>query len=228
MSKPLDGWTLVFDLDGTLVETAPDLLSALNATLTHMQLLPVEMSVIRPLISEGAMVMLRAGITHQGGDPDAQDLKPHWNYFIDYYSRNIAVDSHLFDGAEQALQALSAKGATLAICTNKTQNLAERVLHELGVAACFKAVVGADAVPNRKPHGDHILLTINAAGGLPAKAIMIGDSPTDEKAARNAGLPFIFVPFGYASEQADRLGNNATAVVTHFSDLVSSVLAIAA
>lgn len=228
MSKPLDGWTLVFDLDGTLVETAPDLLSALNATLIHMHLLPVEMSVIRGLISEGAMVMLRSAIAHQGKDPDAQDLQPYRTFFIDYYSRHIAVDSHLYAGAEQALRELSAKGATLAVCTNKTQKLAEQVLHELEIAACFKSIIGADAVPNRKPHGDHILLTLNAAGGLPAKAIMIGDSPTDEKAARNAGLPFIFVPFGYASEQADQLSKKATAVVTHFSDLVSSVLAITA
>lgn len=226
MNKPLQGWTILFDLDGTLVETAPDLLAALNHVLESLTLRPVEIEAVRGLIGLGAKAMLRRGAALQNRDLPEDTMDRLWHEFIAYYSKNIAVGSHAFEGVEDALAMLEELGAILAVCTNKPQALSEQLLSALGLSQRFAAIVGSDSVPDKKPHRDHILLTVNAAEGIPTKAIMVGDSRTDEKAARNAGLPFIFVPFGYETETAEQIG--ADAVVTHYSDLVSSILALAA
>ena len=129
-------------------------------------------------------------------------LRSLWEPFIAHYKANITAESRLFPGCYDTLLALEDAGATLAVCTNKIKKLADQVLDELAIADIFEACFGADSVPQRKPHGDHILLTIEAAGGDTKRAIMIGDSQTDEKAAQNAGLPFIFVPLVTVQVQA--------------------------
>ena len=201
MSKPFDGWTIVFDLDGTLVNTAPDLLEALNHVLTNADLTPVTLDTIATMIGHGARAMIVKGLLA--------------------HAANIADHSHAFDGVVEAMTTLSAGGATLAVCTNKKQALTDQLLAELDLTRYFAAIVGADSVPNRKPDGDHILRTIEAAGGSPERALMIGDSRTDERAARNAGLPFIFVPFGYEEESPQQLEPDI--VLEHYSRLVSVV-----
>ena len=221
MTGKFNGWTIVFDLDGTLVNTAPDLLRALNHVLEQIALNPVDLDTIATMIGEGAKAMIRKGVASQGAALTEDAVETHFQAFLAYYADNIAVGSHPFEGAVAALDHLRDEGAVLAVCTNKTQALSDRLLAALGIADRFKCVVGADSVPQRKPNGDHILLTINAAGGIPARAIMVGDSRTDERAARNAGLPFVFVPFGYEAETVDQIG--ADAVVYHYSEL-SSVL----
>lgn len=215
------GWTIVFDLDGTLVNTAPDLLGALNHVLTRQGLQPVDLPTINTMIGHGAKAMIKQGMASQGARATDAEMTELFQQFLSYYADNIAIGSHPFDGLGAALDELDAGGAILTVCTNKTQALSDRLLHALDLHKRFVTVVGADSVPDRKPHGDHILLTINAADGLPSKSIMIGDSRTDERAARNAGLPFVFVPFGYEAETAEQIG--ADAVVTHYSEL-SSVL----
>lgn len=224
MDKPLDGWTIVFDLDGTLVETAPDLLEALNHVLAIEGLAPVELDAIREMIGHGAKAMIRQGASSQSVDLSDKRIDTLWTEFISYYAAHIAIGSHAFEGVTDALLTLQNKGATLCVCTNKTQALSDQLLSALMLDGFFACIVGADSVPDRKPNGDHILRTITAAGGSNTHAIMVGDSRTDERAARNAELPFIFVPFGYEAESVDQIG--ADAVVTHFSDLVSTVLAL--
>lgn len=226
MTKSLEGWTVVFDLDGTLVETAPDLLSALNHVLVAEGLAPVDLQTIRQMIGHGAKAMIRTGATAQGADLNEQRIDVLWHDFIRYYSENIAVGSHPFDGVINALDDLRASGATLCVCTNKTQSLADQLLQTLNLETYFAAIIGADSVPARKPDGDHILRTLKAANISAGKAIMVGDSRTDERAARNAGLPFIFVPFGYETETADQIA--ADALISHYSELMSAVLAISA
>lgn len=226
MTKSLDGWTIVFDLDGTLVETAPDLLSALNHVLVAEGLEPVDLKTIRQMIGHGAKAMIRTGAAAQGADLNEHRVEELWHDFIGYYSENIAVGSHPFDGVVNALKDLRAGGATLCICTNKTQALADQLLSTLNLENYFSAIIGADSVPERKPSGDHILLTLKAADMSAERAIMVGDSRTDERAARNAGLPFIFVPFGYETETADQIAADAN--VSHYSELMPAVLAITA
>ncbi|MEZ5997894.1 MAG: HAD hydrolase-like protein [Hyphomonas sp.] len=221
MTKWLDGWTIVFDLDGTLVDTAPDLLGALNHVLEHAGLEPVELSLIATMIGHGARAMIEKGLTHRGVTPEEPVLDAYFKRFLVYYSQHIAEGSRPFDRAEDVLDALALDGALLAVCTNKKQDLTDQLLQALGLAPRFAAVLGADSVPHRKPDGDHIVRTVIAAGGDPARAIMVGDSRTDERAARNAGLPFIFVPFGYEAESVDEIG--ADAVITHYSELPSAL-----
>ena len=219
MSKRFDGWTIVFDLDGTLVNTAPDLLEALNHVLTHADLAPVTLDTIATMIGQGARAMIVKGLLAHGVTPSDSDLDDFLAQFLTYYAANIADHSHPFEGAVESLKDLSDRGATLAVCTNKTQALTDQLLADLDLTRHFTAIVGSDSVPNRKPDGDHILRTIEAAGGSAGRAVMVGDSRTDERAARNAGLPFIFVPFGYEQESPEQLKPDF--VLTHYSGLVS-------
>ena len=224
--QPLAGWTIVFDLDGTLVESAPDLLQALNHTLATLDLPPVELADIRTMIGHGAKAMITKGLERDGRSVEAAEMDRLWSIFITYYRANISRDSYVFDGVVPALEQLQGLGATLAVCTNKTQALCDQLLRELDLFDVFESTVGADSVPAKKPDGGHILAAIQQAGGDPARAIMVGDSRTDEKAALNAGLPFLFIPFGYETEAADEI--HSAGIVHHYSELVSSVLAVRA
>lgn len=226
MTFDFKGWTLVFDLDGTLVETAPDLNAALNHTLSLKGLGPVPLPVIRDMIGDGAMALIRKGHAWHGQDVDESELPRLWQSFIDFYIAHICDTSHLYEGAREALNMLQTTGAVLAVCTNKTQDLAERVLTGLGIANMFTVIVGADAVPSKKPDGDHILRTVERAHGDPAKAIMIGDSATDERAARNAGLPFVFVTFGYG-QMADEPYRRSI-LIDHWSHMITALSTLAA
>ncbi len=219
MTIRFDGWTIVFDLDGTLVNTAPDLLQALNHVLAEASLAPVRLDTIATMIGHGARAMIVKGMTSQGAAPTEEELDGHFSRFLEYYSGNISAHSHPFEGAVEALDRLAELGALLAVCTNKKQDLSDQLLGELGLAPRFRAIVGADSVPIRKPDGGHVINTVIAAGGDPARAIMVGDSRTDERAARNAGLPFVFVPFGYEEETSDQIGPDV--VLNHYSELVS-------
>ena len=225
MSGPLSGWTIVFDLDGTLVDSAPDLMNATNHVLSLAGRRAVTLGEIRHMIGSGAKAMMRQGFALTGEPAEESEIDALWDPFIAHYKANIAVDSAVFPGSEVALKELLELGAVLAVCTNKMEALARQVLDELGVAGYFSACLGADSVPERKPNGDHIMRTIQAVNGDTAKAIMIGDSQTDEKAAQNAGLPFIFVPFGYGPGTQDQV--HAAAVVDDYSAMVSAILQIA-
>ena len=222
MAKQFDGWTIVFDLDGTLVNTAPDLLDALNHVLVEAGLQPVDLSTISTMIGHGAKAMIVKGMAAQGAEPDADRMDALFDQFLAYYEDHIAIESRPFENALDALQTLSDEGAILAVCTNKRQRSTDRLLDALQISEKFSAIVGADSVPDRKPHGDHILLTVDRAGGNRSRAIMVGDSRTDERAARNAGLPFVFVPIGYETETEDEIG--ADAVASNYSELVPALL----
>jgi phosphoglycolate phosphatase len=213
----LAGWTIVFDLDGTLVETAPDLLEALNHTLSGELSSPVKLDAIRPMIGHGARAMLEHALVAEGIAHDDAGLDARLRRFLAYYEANIAEHSRPFEGVEVALARLIERGARLSVCTNKTQALSERLLGALGLDTLFSAIVGADVIPRRKPDAGHVHAAIIRAGGSASRAIMIGDSRTDERAARNAGLAFIFVPFGYEAESASAMA--ADAILEDYSRL---------
>ncbi len=198
MSKPWTGWTLVFDLDGTLVETAPDLHAALNHTLALKNLAPVPIGAIRQMIGDGAKALIRKGLSFNDRAIDEIEIEETlWPAFIEHYLANISRFSEPFEGVEQALESLLQDGATLAVCTNKAQHLAEEVLTGLNMSQYFVATLGGDKASTPKPDGAHVSETIALAGGTDQRAIMIGDSHTDEWAAHACGLPFVFVTFGY-------------------------------
>ncbi|MEL6859596.1 MAG: HAD hydrolase-like protein [Pseudomonadota bacterium] len=226
MRFDFSGWTLVFDLDGTLVETAPDLHAALNHTLATKNLGPVSIETIRMMIGDGAKALIRKGLSHHHMPIDEDEIDSVlWPQFLEHYEANITRLSAPFEDCVACLERLRAAGATLAVCTNKAQGLAEQVLTGLGLAPFFSATVGGDALPVKKPNGDHILETISRAGGTAERAIMIGDSQPDEKAARNAGLPFVFVSFGYgtlSNHPYDRLQS-----VDHCRDLEQTLITLA-
>ncbi|MEE2877387.1 MAG: HAD hydrolase-like protein [Pseudomonadota bacterium] len=220
----LTGWTVVFDLDGTLVDTAPDLHASLNHCLTAAGYEAVPFEAVRGMIGEGAKAMIRKGLSWNGADENNVDIEPMWEAFLDHYRKNICRLSRPFPDAVEVVDDLLAKGATCAVCTNKTQKLAEAVLEELALSTRFGAIVGADSVPAKKPNGDHILRTVGLAHGDKERAIMIGDSLTDERAARDAGLPFVFVTFGYGPGPESDLG---PMTVSSYRDVRSAIDAIA-
>lgn len=205
----LKGFTIAFDLDGTLVDTAPDLAQAMNHVLRSEGLDELEVETVRPLIGRGALALIARGFEAAGRtleDADAERLKAD---FISYYNDNIAVDSRPFDGVGDAIEELLSDEAILVICTNKPQGLSEKLLESLGLDHHFAAIVGADAVVSRKPDPGHVREAISRGGGSLARAAFVGDSETDERAARGSGLPFLLYPHGYRSASLVELAADA-------------------
>ena len=179
------------------------------------------------MIGDGAKAMIRKGLDfHQAPIDQAEIDKTLWPIFLDFYSAHITRLSTQFEDSMSCLSALPQDGATLAVCTNKAQGLAEQVLSGLQMDRQFKAIVGGDELPVKKPNAHHLLETIARSGGNPARAIMVGDSQTDEKAARNAGLPFVFVSFGYGTlsgQPYERLRS-----IDHWRDMQQALSQLAA
>ena len=226
MKRDYAGWTLVFDLDGTLVETAPDLHAALNHTLAFKGLGPVTLDMIRMMIGDGAKALIRKGLTHHEIAIDDDEIeRVLWPIFLDHYSKNIVRHSRPFDAVIDCLDQFKQGGATMAVCTNKAQHLAEMILKGLEIDEYFSSVVGGDALSVKKPDAAHLLTTIAHADGDATRAIMVGDSQTDEKAARNAGLPFVFVSIGYGnlSSQPDERVRS----IDHWRDLPQALSQLA-
>ena len=214
---PLADATIVFDLDGTLVETAPDLMATLNVLLAREDIAPLPMEGARSLIGQGAKALLARGFAAAGRPLAEPRLSRLFDDFIDHYLAHIADESRPFDGAVQALDELQAKGARLAICTNKRTDLSLALLRALGLADRFAAIVGADAAPAPKPDPRHLTTAIERAGGRTDRAVMVGDSASDARAARNAGVPLVLVSFGYTDIPARDLG--ADVLIDHFDEL---------
>ena len=207
----LQNATIVFDLDGTLVDTAPDLTNALNHALGIRALEPVAPSKVREAVGRGAPAMI-----YEALGPDA-DIDGILADFLVHYEANIAAESRPFDGAVAAMDRLAEAGATLAICTNKRERLAVLLLRTLKLDHYFSAIAGRDTLNVAKPDPGHLLGVIAAAGGDPSHAVMVGDSVKDIGAAKAAGIPSIFVSFGYCPPPPE--GPHADAVIDHFADL---------
>jgi len=213
--------TIVFDLDGTLVDTAPDLTNALNDVLTRRGHAPVEAETIRACVGHGARIMIEEALRRTGANDDVDRMLAE---FLVHYEVNIANDSRPFPGAVAALEALAAEGATLAVCTNKREHLSRKLLEQLDLARYFAGLAGRDTFAVSKPDPSHLTGVIALAGGNPYRAIMVGDSETDLRTAKAAGMPAILVSFGYA---ASPLGGVAPeAVIDHFDELPARAAAL--
>jgi phosphoglycolate phosphatase len=189
--------TLVFDLDGTLVDTAPDLIGALNFILEREGMPPVPLHQARTMIGAGARRLLERGLELDGRTMSVADIDRLTADFIDYYGAHIADASRPFEGLEAALDDLAAAGYRLAVCTNKLEWLSKRLLDRLGLSARFAAICGADTFGVSKPDPAILRETVARAGGQMTSAIMVGDAGPDVGVARRAGVPVIGVSFGY-------------------------------
>lgn len=212
----------VFDLDGTLVDTAPDLMASLNGVLASIELPPVTLADTKGIVGQGARAMIERGL-RQLGEPDGKhDLDVLLETFIAHYEQHIAVHSRPYPGLIEALDVLTGRGFALAVCTNKMERLARRLLDELALTERFAAIVGGDTAARPKPAPDPVLLAIEMSGDGPA--VMVGDSIADASSARAAGVPCILVGFGYTDRPAETLG--ADRVIDHFDRLVPAIDAL--
>ena len=217
----LNGATIVFDIDGTLIDTAPDLTNALNHALVARGHAPVPLSRVREAVGHGAKAMIERALELSGGQADVDAMLVD---FLAHYEVNIAVESRPFPGAVAALERFGAAGARLAVCTNKREHLTRLLLRALKIDGFFAGLAGRDTLPVSKPDPGHVLGAIALAGGDPARAVMIGDSAVDIEAARGAGVPSILVDFGYCPPPPQ--GPQHDAVIGHFDALETTVLAL--
>jgi phosphoglycolate phosphatase len=213
--------TVVFDLDGTLVDTAPDLINALNFVLDREGLAPVPLASARNMIGAGARRLIERGLELEGRAASLEDITRLTSDFIDYYAAHIADVSRPFEGLESALDDLAALGYRFAVCTNKLEWLSKRLLDQLGLSSRFSAICGADTFGISKPDPAILQQTIARAGGHLSSTIMVGDAGPDIGVARRAGIPVIGVEFGYtdvpiADLKPDRL-------INHMSELPAAV-----
>jgi phosphoglycolate phosphatase len=213
--------TVVFDLDGTLVDTAPDLISALNFVLDREGLPPVPLHAARTMIGAGARKLIERGLELEGRIASPEDITRLTSDFIDHYAAHIADASRPFDGLESALDQLQAGGYRFAVCTNKLEWLSKLLLDRLGLSPRFAAICGADTFGVSKPDPAILRQTVARAGGELSSAVMVGDAGPDVGVARRAGIPVIGVEFGYteipiADLKPDRL-------IGHFGELPAAV-----
>jgi phosphoglycolate phosphatase len=188
---------IAFDLDGTLVDTAPDLIAALNHVLGREGLPPLPLKSARNMIGAGARKMIERGLELEGRTTSTDDVSRLLRDFIDYYAAHIADASRPFEGLEAALDDLEAQGFRFAVCTNKLEWLSKLLLDKLGLSRRFAAICGADTFGVSKPDPVILQQTLARAGGHLAGAIMVGDAGPDVGVARRAGIPVIGVEFGY-------------------------------
>ncbi len=212
---------VVFDLDGTLVDTAPDLINALNFVLDREGLPPVPLHAARNMIGAGARRLIERGLELEGRSLPASDITRLTGDFIDHYAAHIADVSRPFPGLESALDDLASRGYRFAVCTNKLEWLSKLLLDRLGLSSRFLAICGADTFGVSKPDPAILQQTIARAGGQLSAAIMVGDAGPDIGVARRASVPVIGVEFGYSEVPIAELKPDR--LIGHMSELPAAV-----
>jgi phosphoglycolate phosphatase len=213
--------TIVFDLDGTLIDTAPDLIDNLNAILARHDVPAVAYDDARTMIGAGVKPLLRRALATRDIVLAQDALDALFAEYIQLYAAHIADRSRPFPGLESALDTLAAQGCGLAVCTNKLEWLSVRLLDALGLSRRFAAIVGQDTFGVPKPDPTILRRTIERAGGAVDRAVMVGDSMTDVTTARNAGVPVIAVDFGYTETPPAEFG--ADRLIGHFDALPAAI-----
>lgn len=216
-SNTLAGCTIAFDLDGTLVDSAPDLHRALAGVMARENLPPASLEDVHKFVGQGARSLIVRAFAVLGQYPDEAKLDRLTEDLTGIYASDIAAFTRPWPGVEAALGRLKDEGAILCVCTNKRTFLSNQLLDALNMSHWFAAVVGADSVERKKPHPDHFIAAVRAAKGDPAHALMIGDSAADVGSARGANAPVALVSFGYTDTAPELLG--ADAVFSHFDEL---------
>jgi phosphoglycolate phosphatase len=211
MTHSLRRNTLVFDLDGTLIDSAPDIAAAVNALFAELALPAVEIALIRRMIGDGAPVLLERALSHVGATHTAADLMPRFSV---HYGENAVRLTTVYPAVVETLTYLRRLGCRLGVCTNKPIGPTRAVLAALGLDTLIEAVVGGDSMPQRKPAPEPLLAVIRALGGRPETAVLIGDSAVDLACAEAAGVPAIIIPSGYGMTEP-----KATLIAAGFAEL---------
>lgn len=213
---------VIFDLDGTLVDTSSDLVASLNHTIAAEGLAPVTYKDLTHLVGQGVHVMLQRAYAMRGLALADETRERLFNRFLAHYLETMPGESRPYPGLEAALDRLQAANFRLAVCTNKIERLTLPLLEKLGLKDRFATITCGDTFAFRKPDPRHILGTIEKAGGTPSRALMVGDSINDIAAARAASIASIAVPFGYSDEPVENLG--ATRIISHFDELTPELV----
>ena len=216
--------TIVFDLDGTLVDTAPDLCNALNHALIRAGKPTMPLAVMRNLVGHGARAMINDALKQSGIQASDSEMADHVAVFLEYYTDHIADESRTFPGVIDALKRFQEQGVKLGVCTNKREALSIRLLQALDLTKFFPVVLGADSVPANKPDPGHLLATLKALRGDRDLCAFVGDSPTDVATAKAAHIPIVAVRFGYTDLAPEQLG--ADHLIEHYDDLDRAVLSL--
>jgi phosphoglycolate phosphatase len=201
--------TIIFDLDGTLVDSVPDLLASANRVMAARGLAPFTLDEVTPMVGDGAGVLVRRLLAARGQEARPKDMQD----FVHDYMAHVADMTRPYPSVIDTLQVLQDAGYRMAVCTNKPEAPARAVLDALGLSRFFAAVAGGDTYTTRKPDPAHLLNTIRYAGGAPSRSIMVGDHHNDLAAATGAGIPSIFASWGYGTN------TGATAVASAFRDI---------
>jgi phosphoglycolate phosphatase len=204
--------TLVLDLDGTLVDSLPDLTAAINRLMAARGLTGFPPEALRPMIGDGTAKLVERSLAARGQKPQSGDL----DAFTADYTAHVAVATRAFPGVEETLGVLKSAGWQFAICTNKRVAATRSLLEALGMAHWFAAIGGGDSFPVRKPNPAHLLATLKEADGTATRAIMVGDHANDIAAAHGAGMASIFAAWGYG---APTMAQGASAVAHRFPEL---------
>ncbi len=215
---------IIFDLDGTLVDTAPDLHGALNWARAGAGQPAVPLSAVRPMIGDGAAKLLERALKATGGVPGQAQLDAGIAAFMAHYADHLADLSRPYPGVVACLEQFTQAGVLLGVCTNKPHGLSIDLLDRLGLGGYFAAVVGGDSLAVRKPDAGHLRATQQAMGATEGSAVMVGDSANDVAVARAAGLPVVVVSYGYTEIAPAELG--ADAVIDTFAELPATLAAL--
>ncbi|MBL8667873.1 MAG: phosphoglycolate phosphatase [Rhodospirillales bacterium] len=218
---------VVFDLDGTLIDSAPDLHGALNIVLTELGKRPLSLAEVESIVGDGAAMLVRKALALVAAVPleavDDDTVATLTPPFLAAYGERAVELTRAYDGVSATLDALAADGMVLAVCTNKPEALTRHILAHLGLARYFGAVIGGDSLNGiRKPDPRHLLAAVTAIGGTPAQTAMVGDSINDVAAARAAGVPVIVRAGGYSRVPAEQLG--ADAIIGDFAELPAAIV----
>jgi len=216
--------TIVFDLDGTLIDSAPDLVDTLNVIFAREGLAPLPYETARNLVGGGAKAMIARGVEAERRVFPPEKLDQLFTDFIAYYSQHLADRSRPFPGLTEALDVLASRGCRFAVCTNKLEKLAVLLLDKLNLRERFAVICGQDTFGIQKPDPEILRRTVAAAGGTLRSAVMIGDSITDIRTARATGVPIVAVEFGYSDRPVAEFGPDRT--ISHFAELPASIAAI--
>jgi phosphoglycolate phosphatase len=213
--------TLLFDLDGTLADTAGDLCETMNVILSRHGRARIPEKRVRHLVGGGARLLMERGFAETGTPADVALLDQTFQEFIDYYAEHIADHTVLWPGMNAQLERLAEAGVLMAVCTNKVEHLARQLLSELKIDHHFPVVIGGDTLPVKKPDPEHLFEAVRQLGGELSSSIMVGDSEADIDAALNAKMPSICVSFGYSRQPVGELG--ADVVIDHFDEFPAAL-----
>jgi len=208
---------VIFDLDGTLIDSAPDITVAVNKLLTRYGRPTIGVEQVRGMVGDGAPILLRRAFAATGAGIDPAAAPEVYDTFLDYYENQPSSPDSIFPGVPETLDLLLKRGLRLGLCTNKPERVTTEVLAQLDLARFFQAVAGGDTLSVRKPDGGHVAWVMEQLGAGAGSAVMVGDNHNDIAAARGAGIPVIAVSYGYPHIPTAEMG--ADAIIDHFTEL---------